>query len=79
MAKTKEDKQPKVQLTKDEVQSLESLEVENEEVIASMDDRNAETKKNELEVEAHRKSLKIKDELDPIKRRELRMGNKKEE
>ena len=67
---------PKVILSKAELKSLEVLESVNAEAVASMDVRNAETKANEAKVAEVRKSLKIKEELDPVKRRELMRGNK---
>lgn len=67
---------PKVILSKLELKALEVLEVQNEEVVASMDVRNAETKANEAKVAEVRKSLKTKEELDPVRRRELRRGVK---
>lgn len=70
----KEEKAPKVVLSKAETKSLEALGAENETVVASMGDRNAEAEANVREVENVRKALKTKAETDPVKLRELRRG-----
>ena len=73
---TTEEKAPKLVLSKDVVVSLSELETTNEEVVASMDERNLETKKNEEQLAESRKMAKRKDDIDPVKRRELMRGNK---
>lgn len=65
---------PKVILSKAEVNSLKALEVDNEKVVASMEGRNVNTKSVEAQVKEFRKRLKVKDETDPVRRRELRRG-----
>lgn len=73
---TTEEKAPKLVLSKDVVVSLSELETVNEEVVASMDERNLETKKNEEQLAESRKMAKRQDDIDPVKRRELMRGNK---
>lgn len=75
MAKAIE-KNPKVELSKEEQKALAELEIAEKEVKASMKGREAETVVNEKLVETQRKALKVKDETDPIKRRALLRGNK---
>lgn len=75
MAKTQE-KNPKVELSKDEQKALAALESANVEVVASMKDRDAETKANEEAVKqiAKEKKEKSAEVSDPAERRRLRMG-----
>lgn len=71
-----EEKAPVVTLSKEEAKAVAELETLNDEVIASMEGRNLETEKNEKQIADSRKSLKKRDEIDPVKRRELMRGNK---
>ena len=69
--KTKE-QNPIIEPTKEEKKSFSTILSEDKIVVSSMKDRNTETEKNETEVEAIRKRLKTKEEIDPIKRKAQR-------
>lgn len=72
----KQEKNPTVELSKEEQKALASLEAANKEVVASTKDKNTETEACEAEIENHNKKIEEakKEVSDLAERRRLRMG-----
>jgi len=56
--KEAQEKNPTVELSKEEQKALASLESADKEIVASMEERNAETEANEKETDEFRKNAK---------------------